>query len=183
MNPEILTLIKDRIALLPQDARDYAIGSSWADSVKNIASQNELNEEQSDGLLLEFILVLVGFSHEEDYLMEVRERLGLTKELAEKISVETLGLIHPAIRASLKELCEKELAAESHATATTPYVIPTPAVPAPTPAPADMSASIFEEKLKRVFTMPQENGAGAPPASPASTLPQASSDPYREPAI
>ncbi|OHA81421.1 MAG: hypothetical protein A2675_00075 [Candidatus Yonathbacteria bacterium RIFCSPHIGHO2_01_FULL_51_10] len=180
MNPETLTLIKDRIALLPQAAHDYVTGASWADPVKNIASQNELNEEQSGGLLLEFILVLVGLSHEEDYVTEVRERLGLTEELAQKISADTLALVHPVTRASLKELCEKELAAESSVSATpTTYVVPTPPTPPPTPAPADMPASIFEEKLKRVFTMPSSTGnAPSMPPSPGSS---AGADPYREP--
>jgi len=168
--------LEDRLTALPDDLQIALASGETLKEILAAAHIHGLTSDATDALIEEIGSVLLGETPLSQFSEVLTARLSMSPEQLGPLVNDIISFVFDPIKDLLSNT-PVDIAPPTPAEP--PYVVPTPPTPPPTPAPADMSASIFEEKLKRVFTMPSSTGnAPSMPSSPGSS---AGADPYREP--
>lgn len=191
---------------LPPDIQGLLMSDLFDVAIQDIAALHALSAVQAKQLEDEVGLILMGIISLDQFKSGVRDRLEVDDTKTEKIVNEVNIRIFSIVRESLGKIpVEGELETKEPASSIPGAPIPltlkpavtTPVQMAPTaPQPQEPAQpqSIFEEKLKRVFTVPRADarlsGSTAaiptPPATPTvptpPLAPHTGVDPYREPA-
>jgi hypothetical protein len=85
MNPETENIIKEQMKILPKEVINILADPAWSEKVLTIGRKNGLTEEQSQTLLLETNLVLLGLVHPDEYADELKNRLKIDEMKADNI--------------------------------------------------------------------------------------------------
>lgn len=186
--------------MLPQDLRDIVFSTSWQETIAGLIHKFNLTREQGVFLKHEVLIVLLGLIHPNAFRDEVTNRLsGVSADALDSIATtiedvvlgpvyETLVAFFDAERSRSGEFSNPTPTSPPELAAPETLILTTP-IPRVAPQAPAQPTSVFEEKLKRVFTVPREESrvASTPtvPVAPKAPTPPAAprpgSDPYREP--
>ena len=109
MTEEIKQKIQEQIDLLPKDSQQ-AIGSfDWMKESENIAKTYNLFDEEVDDLVIEVGLLISGVSYPDEFVTNIEDEVGTTKEDAEKISDEVLEKILKPIAKKREEIIKQNI--------------------------------------------------------------------------
>jgi len=79
-------LIQDQFNTLPADVQAALTATPWRDRVKDIATRNNLTDEQASALETETLLILYGFEPEDAFVQNIVAAVGIGEETAEGIA-------------------------------------------------------------------------------------------------
>lgn len=178
METETQTKITERLAELPDDVREAILSSEFEKKIQAIGTRHQLHIDQVGKLGDETMLVMLGFTQTVDFVANIAEHIGVSREQASALATDVNNDILSTIRESLKKFSERQPPA-TQAVSQAPTPPPTSPTPAPKPqvplAPHPHDLMLVE---KTVTTPP----APAPTAPPAPQKPTGyKADPYREP--
>jgi wyosine [tRNA(Phe)-imidazoG37] synthetase (radical SAM superfamily) len=152
-------LLKEKIMEMPQQLRDAYFSENTTNKIMLVAKNHDLHIDQTGELSDEVGLVFLGVTPVSDFVKNIRERLKINNELAEKIVAELNTEIFEPARTLMKQGNANKL---------------------DTKAPHLDKPSIFERKLSEPVNLKPEATATAP-TTPAPEEPIKKIDPYHEP--
>jgi hypothetical protein len=114
MNDENKKIIKDQLAILPEDVKNAITSVDYQKTLQKITRTNMLLIDQAGKLETETTLVLLGLEPLRDYAGNLSKNLGITKEKAIVIAHDVDELIFKNIRESLRKINDDMLAGEGH---------------------------------------------------------------------
>lgn len=94
---------------LPREAQDVFSSMGWMETLKNIATKYNLNEDQIELLGTETTLVLLSIVHIEEYQKNIKTGLGLPEEILKEINTEIDNNILKTIKGQLVETFESNV--------------------------------------------------------------------------
>jgi len=109
MTEEIKQKIQEQIDLLPKDSQQAIASFDWMKESQNIAKTYNLFDEEVDDLIIEVGLLISGVSYPEEFVTNIEDEVGTTKEDAEKISDEVLEKILKPIAKSREEIIKQNI--------------------------------------------------------------------------
>lgn len=192
-----LATLEQKLKESPDDIQEMVSSPETLAFVESLGASNGLSEEVVLALTDIVTHTLLGLSNPRDLLASVTTLVGdatraktIVRSLYEHIFAPVEGSLATryALTGSLSALLFPETTPSSPITppAAAPK-LPTPPVAPAVPQAPTQPTSMFEEKLKRVFTVPREESrVASTPAAPKAPLPPvaprpAGGDPYREP--
>ncbi len=88
MTDKLKNIIKEEIVKLPKDTRAAIEAVDWASKVEEIGKKYLLNESETNDLQVETMLVMFGIDYADSYTTNIENKVGTTKDDAEKIAQE-----------------------------------------------------------------------------------------------
>ena len=199
-------LLENQFKTLPIALQQALTETPWLDTVKTIASENSLDEENAESLLAETTLVLYGFEDSDNYLENIKKELNVDQAKAELIADSISTRIFEVILNKVTELNTKTIPSNQTALEIPPNNLPelependlvvkepardvpppAPVVPATNPqAPARTFTLIQPGKAPEVTEIPKASGqTETKPPEPQAPIIKGypkGMDPYREP--
>ncbi|OHA84629.1 MAG: hypothetical protein A2408_03645 [Candidatus Yonathbacteria bacterium RIFOXYC1_FULL_52_10] len=201
-----LTILEQKLTESSDDIQELVSSPETLAAVESIAQKHGVNEDGGLALIDIVTHTLLGLLDPKDIVSRVSADLGVEKGAAKTIAEELYKELFSLVEASLSSryTLTQTLFATMFPSDTTgvPTFPAMPAAPKPpitvqTPPPAPTTpvpqtpaqmppTNMFEEKLKRVFTVPREESrVASTPTTPNALTPptaprSAGSDPYRE---
>lgn len=109
MDPELKKQMKERYDTLPDDLKKSIVSSNYQSTLIEIAKKYQLNVAQLGGLELETTLVMFGFEKPTDYSFNIEQELGISEDVAQKITRDVDERVFANIRDSLKKINDEEM--------------------------------------------------------------------------
>lgn len=109
MTEEIKQKIQEQIDLLPKDSQQAIASFDWMKESQNIAKTYNLFDEEVDDLIIEIGLIISGVSSPDEFVTNIEDEVGTTKEDAEKISDEVLEKILKPIAKKREEIIKQNI--------------------------------------------------------------------------
>jgi len=193
MNQELDTLIKERYKLLPDNLRKAISSIPLQDIIQEIATQNGLHVDQSGGLYVETMLIMLGVEKINDFERNLKNNIGVDSVTAKNLEIEINDKVFLSVRETLKKiqgLQESELINEDKvgnrdsilSEIENPQPVEHPISAAKTAVPEPSKDSISKDfvtgKLSETVNMPAQK---MNPDTPIEKPKGYSNDPYREP--
>jgi hypothetical protein len=104
MTEETEKTIKDRLEQLPQIVQDAILHSGWQEKIQGMAKRYSLHVDQTGDLQLETFMVMLGLDDPENFSTNLVANLGLSKLIADQLSMEVNDMIFKPIRIELQKL-------------------------------------------------------------------------------
>ncbi len=101
MNSEIENIIKEQMKILPVEVIDVLASPAWTEKILNIGKKNGLNEEELGTLQLETSLVMLGLTHPDSYVEELKNHLKVSEIKTDNIVNEINRELSNGIREKL----------------------------------------------------------------------------------
>jgi len=99
--------IKERFDSLPKDIKEAISSVDTTNKIMDIAKKYDIQIDEISELVDEVGLVMLGFTHPNDFISNLKRRLGVGKELAEILSREINSEIFIKIKESLRQISER----------------------------------------------------------------------------
>lgn len=109
MTEEIKQKIQEQIAYLPKDSQQAIASFDWMKESENISKKYNLFDEEIDDLIIEVGLLISGVSYPDEFVTNIEDEVGTTKEDAEKISNEVLEKILKPIAKKREEIIKQNI--------------------------------------------------------------------------
>ena len=182
---ETQTKITERLAELPDDVREAILSSEFEKKVQAIGARHQLHIDQVGKLGDETMLVMLGFTNTADFVGNVAEHVGVSREQASTVATDINNDILGAIRESLKKFSEQPAPPASSTPPAVASVSVTPATPPTTTPKPPMPLAPHPHDLmltEKTVTAPATPLASGEATTPAPQKPVGyKADPYREP--
>ncbi len=108
MNQELKKTIEEKLTTRPKEIRETILSFNWAEIVEEIGKNNLLNTEEEISILqLETSLVLLGLT--DNFEENIASKLGISPELANKISIEVFKKVFIPITNKINETIKNSL--------------------------------------------------------------------------
>ena len=88
MNENINEIIKEEIEKLPNNSKEVMTSFGWQNIIAEIAKQHLLLEDETEDLIIETLLVLIGYEDVEYYADNIESNIGTSRVEAEKLAGE-----------------------------------------------------------------------------------------------
>lgn len=98
--------IKEKFESLPEDVKQAISSIETTNIIIGIGDENKIQIDEIGELVDETGLVMLGFTKPNDFVGNVRSRLNISNDLAEKIAKEINDKVLLRIRESLKKISE-----------------------------------------------------------------------------
>ncbi len=102
-------IIEKEFAELPTEMREVLGSFDWIKTTTDLGKENGLSDEESDDLLLETFLTLIGAVDLKFYAINIENHVETTKDKAEKIAKEVFEKVFVPIKQLLDEKIKQEL--------------------------------------------------------------------------
>ncbi len=119
MDTDTQKLIQDQIAKLPPEIKEVLSKADWSAKMTEIGKKYQLHLDQLGAFQTETMLVLIGLTHPNQYMEELKKHLNVSEGLATTLAGEVNEQILKGVRQKLietynsGELENKPAAAES----------------------------------------------------------------------
>jgi hypothetical protein len=100
--------IQKRFESLPEDVKEAISSIDTTNTILEIGRSNSIQIDELGELVDETGLVMLGFTKPSDFVSNIESRLGVSKEIAEKLVKEINEKILLKIRESLKKITEEK---------------------------------------------------------------------------
>ena len=107
MNDETKKILKDQMAILPEDVRNAIISVDYQKALQQVTKNNMLLIDQAGKLETETTLVLLGLEPLKDYAGNLSTNLEISKEKGLVLAHDVDELVFKNIRNSLKKINDK----------------------------------------------------------------------------
>lgn len=107
METETEKIIKKQLEYLPKEVVSIFANPKTNDKILEIGRTNNLNAEQLEIFQTETSLLLLGLTHPDDYLNELKNRLNIYEDKLNNLTKEIYALISDGIIEKLKEIYQK----------------------------------------------------------------------------
>lgn len=101
--------IKDEISKLPREAREVVESLDWVKLCEEIGSQNNLNEDEVEGLQVETLLVIIGATSIDGLGVNIENQVELTREKSEDLEKELKQKIFKPLKERLDDKVKANL--------------------------------------------------------------------------
>ncbi len=109
MTDKLKQIIKDEVGKLPKEAQEVINSLNWGMIIEKIGKKYLLDENETNDLQVETLLVLVGIEDGDFYATNIENNVGTSKAEAEKIANEALEKIFTPMSNLLEEKIRKNL--------------------------------------------------------------------------
>jgi|GEM_PF-4621169 len=103
MTSETEKIISEQWENLPQEVRRFFDDPNWKDKISKVAADNSLTDTQFRVFMTETLLVILGLSDPETYMLEIRDRLGVVEEKAVTIAAQVENKVFGNLKNKMKE--------------------------------------------------------------------------------
>jgi len=100
--------IQQRFESLPEDIKEAISSIDTTNTILEIGKTNNIQIDEMGELVDETSMVMLGFTKTSDFVSNIESRLGVSKEIAEKLVKEINEKILLKIRESLKKITEEK---------------------------------------------------------------------------
>lgn len=118
MDKNIQELIQGQWTKLPRGLRDVVLDLQFKTKIEATAQKYSLNQDQTESLLLETLLVMVGLEYSKNYLRNIQKDLKLSDQMTRVIGAEISATMFKPAGEDLKELNDKMESAQTDESAT-----------------------------------------------------------------
>lgn len=101
MDNDTEQLIKQQIEKLPPEIQKVLRDTDWQSKMLAIGKKYSLHIDQLDTFQMETMLTLIGLTHPDEYVTELKSRLGVSENLAQALALEVNEQIMKSIRSQL----------------------------------------------------------------------------------
>jgi hypothetical protein len=115
MNEETKNIVAEQMKILPQELRDAITAIDYPEKLQTITKNNKLMIDQAGNLETETTLVLLGLEPLTDYVSNLVNNVGLSKDQALVVAHDVDELIFKNVRDTLRAINEAAIAAENEA--------------------------------------------------------------------
>jgi len=109
MTEKSKNLIKEEMLNLPKEVQEAINASDWEKISEEIGRKYLLDEDEINTLQLETASFLLGFVDEDSYLIDIENKVGTSKDEAEKIAEEVEQKIFTPISNAMDENIKNNL--------------------------------------------------------------------------
>ena len=107
MTEKLKNIIKEELAKLPKENQEAFNAFDWIKLTEEIGQKFLLNENETNDLVVETLLILIGLEDPDLYANNIEEYVGTGKDEAEKIAEEIMEKIFIPINNILLENIKK----------------------------------------------------------------------------
>ncbi len=108
MENETENLIKEQFAKLPPEIRQAVASFDWESKVQEIGQKNSLHVDKLATLQDEIFLVIIGLVYPDDFINQIKSRLGLPDDKIKTIVNDSNEMIFRPIREALVKIYDEE---------------------------------------------------------------------------
>ncbi|MBX4209352.1 hypothetical protein KW799_01505 [Candidatus Parcubacteria bacterium] len=101
-------ILQNKLASIPEEIRQQAISDAVATTLSQIAKDHNLHIDQAGVLDEETLYVMLGLEKADGFTGKLRERLGISQEIAVEIVKDVNEKVFLSIRESLMKMHESE---------------------------------------------------------------------------
>jgi len=109
MTDKLKQTIKDEVGKLPKEAQEAINSSHWETILEEIGPRYSFNEKEITDLQIETLLVLTGLEDMGNYVRNIENEVGTSKDEAEKIAKEVSEKVFTPIYDALSESIKNEM--------------------------------------------------------------------------
>ncbi|OGI76080.1 hypothetical protein A3C67_01840 [Candidatus Nomurabacteria bacterium RIFCSPHIGHO2_02_FULL_42_19] len=103
MTDKLKKIIQDEVGVLPKETQGAINSLDWVSIAEEIGKKNLLNESEINDLQVETLLTLVGIEEMGSYTKNIENKVGTSKDEAEKLAGELVEKIFTPIANILTE--------------------------------------------------------------------------------
>lgn len=106
-------ILKKQLSILPEKILSFINDSGWEDDVLEISNKFKINEEKNISLENEVFLVIACLEPEEDFRDNIKNEIGLDRNITEWVVDEISNKIFSKIRNDIRFFLEENLSKSS----------------------------------------------------------------------